>query len=87
AAPALAVKVLATDAGHLVGHKAQHVHGGIGVDISYPIHRFLYWSRALGSTQGGSERALQHLGDWLAGNDALGWKYDLPEDSGAAHAL
>jgi len=87
AAPALAVKVLATDAGHLVGHKAQHVHGGIGVDISYPIHRFLYWSRALGSTLGGSEASLQRLGDWLAGHDTLGWKYDLPEDSGAAHAV
>lgn len=86
-AQALAVKVLAADAGHLVGHKAQHVHGGIGVDLTYPIHRFLYWSRALGITQGGSERALQHLGDWLAGNDALGWKYDLPEDLGERHAL
>lgn len=81
-AQALAVKVLAADAGHLVGHKAQHVHGGIGVDLSYPIHRFLYWSRVLGVTLGGSEQALQHLGDWLAGNDALGWKYDLPEDLG-----
>lgn len=91
AAQALAVKVLAADAGHLVGHKAQHVHGGIGVDISYPIHRFLYWSRALGITLGGSEQALQHLGDWLAGHDALGWKYDLPEDlaehPGEPHAV
>ena len=64
-AQALAVKVLAADAGHLVGHKAQHVHGGIGVDLSYPIHRFLYWSRALGITLGGSEPALQQLGDCL----------------------
>ena len=90
-AQALAVKVLAADAGHLVGHKAQHVHGGIGVDLSYPIHRFLYWSRALGITLGGSEPALQQLGDWLAGHDTLGWKYDLPDDlaaePGAKHAV
>lgn len=90
-AQALAVKVLAADAGHGVGHKAQHVHGGIGVDISYPIHRFLYWSRALGSTLGGGEPALQQLGDWLASHEALGWKYDLPEDQGvdpgAPHAV
>lgn len=81
-----AVKVLAARAAHLVGHKAQHVHGGMGVDVTYPIHRYLYWSRALANTLGGEAPALERLGDWLAGNDCLGWKYDLPEDRGAAHA-
>ena len=76
---ALAVKYLAAECGHLVGHKAQHVHGGIGVDLTYPIHRFLYWSRALGITLGGSAATLERLGDWLANNDKLGWKYDLEE--------
>lgn len=88
---ALAVKVLAAQAAHLVGHKAQHVHGGMGVDVTYPIHRFLYWSRALAGTLGGAEAALERLGDWLAHDDRLGWKYDLPEDlgqdSGAPHAV
>ena len=50
---ALAVKYLANECGHLVGHKAQHVHGGIGVDLTYPIHRYLYWSRSLASQHGG----------------------------------
>jgi len=76
---ALAVKYLASECGHLVGHKAQHVHGGIGVDLTYPIHRYLYWSRALGITLGGSAATLERLGDWLANNDKLGWKYDLEE--------
>ena len=76
---ALAVKYLAAECGHLVGHKAQHVHGGIGVDLTYPIHRYLYWSRALGITLGGSAATLERLGDWLANNDKLGWKYDLEE--------
>jgi alkylation response protein AidB-like acyl-CoA dehydrogenase len=79
---ALAVKVLAAQAAHLVGHKAQHVHGGMGVDVTYPIHRYLYWSRALAFSLGGAEPALQRLGDWLAADDRLGWKYDLPEDLG-----
>jgi alkylation response protein AidB-like acyl-CoA dehydrogenase len=79
---ALAVKVLAAQAAHVVGHKAQHVHGGIGVDVTYPIHRFLYWSRALAFSLGGAEASLQRLGDWLATDDRLGWKYDLPEDLG-----
>lgn len=77
---ALALRALACDTGHRTGHMAQHVHGGMGVDITYPIHRFLYWSRALGSAQGGTEAHLSRLGDWLADNDNLGWKYDLPED-------
>jgi alkylation response protein AidB-like acyl-CoA dehydrogenase len=79
AAEALALKYLAGECGHLVGHKAQHVHGGIGVDLTYPIHRYLYWSRALGLTLGGAAATLERLGDWLANNDTLGWKYDLEE--------
>lgn len=70
---------LACEAGHRIGHVAQHVHGGIGVDLTYPIHRFLYWSRALGIALGGSAACLERLGDWLSDNDKLGWKYDLEE--------
>ncbi len=81
AAPqAWATRALANDTGHRAGHMAQHVHGGIGVDITYPIHRFLFWSRALGMALGGTEHHLARLGDWLADNDTLGWKYDAPED-------
>jgi alkylation response protein AidB-like acyl-CoA dehydrogenase len=77
AAEADATKYLAGEAGHRIGHLAQHLHGGIGVDVSYPIHRFQLWSRALGMTHGGSAAALSRLGDWLAGHEVLGWKYDL----------
>ena len=76
---ALATAWQACEAGHLIGHNAQHVHGGIGVDLTYPIHRFLYWSRALGCALGGSAACLERLGDWLSHNDKLGWKYDLAE--------
>ncbi|HSW19433.1 MAG TPA: acyl-CoA dehydrogenase family protein [Ramlibacter sp.] len=76
-----ATRALANDTGHRVGHMAQHVHGGIGVDVTYPIHRFLYWSRALAVALGGAEHHLSQLGDWLADNDNLGWKYDLDEDA------
>ncbi|WP_150303718.1 acyl-CoA dehydrogenase family protein [Pseudomonas saliphila] len=77
---ALATRYLACEAAHLVGHKAQHVHGGIGVDLTYPIHRFLYWSRHLTTVLGGPAANLERLGDWLANNDKLGWKYDLDEN-------
>ncbi|MEX5687606.1 acyl-CoA dehydrogenase family protein [Pseudomonas silesiensis] len=76
---ALATAWMACEAGHRIGHVAQHVHGGIGVDLTYPIHRFLYWSRGLCLALGGSAANLERLGDWLNDNDKLGWKYDLEE--------
>ena len=76
---ALATAWQACEAAHLIGHNAQHVHGGIGVDLSYPMHRFLYWSRALSCALGGSAASLERLGDWLSHHDTLGWKYDLAE--------
>jgi alkylation response protein AidB-like acyl-CoA dehydrogenase len=86
AAPqAWATRTLANDTGHRAGHMAQHVHGGIGVDLTYPIHRFMFWTRALGAALGGTEHHLAKLGDWLANNDTLGWKYDASEDLGASH--
>lgn len=78
---ALATAWLACEAGHKIGHTAQHVHGGIGVDLTYPIHRFLYWSRALSLGLGGSRATLERLGYWLATHDTLGWKYDLEENN------
>lgn len=76
---ALSTRILSAEAAHLVGHKAQHVHGGVGVDLTYPIHRFLYWSRHLSMVLGSPQADLERLGDWLANNDKLGWKYDLEE--------
>lgn len=76
---AYATRVLACEAGHLVGHAAQHVHGGIGVDITYPVHRFGCWSRQLNIAHGGVEQNLAALGSWIARNDNLGWKYDSEE--------
>ena len=80
AAPhASAARVQANETGHRAGHMAQHVHGGIGVDITYPIHRFLLWNRALALALGGVDHHLTQLGDWLVENDNLGWKYNAPE--------
>jgi hypothetical protein len=46
-------KFWAADAGHRVLHACQHVHGGIGVDRDYPLHRYLLRTKqyefALGS--------------------------------------
>lgn len=67
-----AVKAWACDCGYHVTHAAQHMHGGIGVDLSYPIHRFTLWSRALEMTFGGKPAQLAALGQWLASPEAHG---------------
>ena len=60
------VKSWACDCAHRVSHAAQHMHGGIGVDTSYPIHRFTLWSRALELSLGGVGAQLATLGAQLA---------------------
>ena len=60
------VRAWTCDAGHRVTHAAQHMHGGIGDDISYPIHRYTYWSRAIEIACGGVSESLSDLGAWLA---------------------
>lgn len=75
-----AVRTQSNELGLKVGRVAQHVHGGMGVDVTYHIHRFMFWCRALAAELGSAEQHLEALGRWLADNDTLGWKYDLPED-------
>ena len=75
-----AVRAQSNELGLKVGRVAQHVHGGMGVDVTYHIHRFMFWCRALAAEFGSADQHLEALGQWLADNDKLGWKYDLPED-------
>lgn len=63
---AAVVRAWTCDTGHRVTHAAQHMHGGIGVDVSYPIHRYTYWSRAIEIASGGVSANLAALGQWLA---------------------
>jgi alkylation response protein AidB-like acyl-CoA dehydrogenase len=52
--------------GQRVVHTAQHLHGGIGSDVDYPIHRFFLWSKQLELTLGGASQQLARLGAMLA---------------------
>jgi alkylation response protein AidB-like acyl-CoA dehydrogenase len=56
----------ANQCSHRVAHAAMHLHGGIGADTSYPIHRVLLMSRALELVLGGSRRQIARIGDRLA---------------------
>ncbi|MDG2304006.1 MAG: acyl-CoA/acyl-ACP dehydrogenase [Candidatus Binatia bacterium] len=53
-------------AGHRVAHSVQHLHGGIGADIEYPIHRFFLWAKQTEYAMGGASVHLARLGALLA---------------------
>lgn len=55
----------ACTAGHRVVHTAQHLHGGIGSDVEYPIHRYFLWAKQIGLALGGASRQLARLGAQL----------------------
>jgi 3-oxocholest-4-en-26-oyl-CoA dehydrogenase beta subunit len=52
--------------GHRVAHAAQHLHGGIGADLEYPIHRYFLWAKQTEYALGGASAHLARLGRLLA---------------------
>ncbi len=56
-----AAKWWAGEAGHRCLHTALHLHGGIGNDVDYPLHRYFLWARQIGLTLGGPESQLDRL--------------------------
>ncbi len=56
----------AADAGFRVMHAAVHVHGGVGVDRDYPLHRHFLLARQLELTLGNGEEHLAALGRSIA---------------------
>jgi alkylation response protein AidB-like acyl-CoA dehydrogenase len=54
-------KFWASDGGHRVAYAAEHLHGGIGSDVDYPIHRYYLWARQIELTLGSSTPQLERL--------------------------
>ena len=64
---ALAIaKFWASEGGDRVTYAAQHLHGGIGVDIEYPIHRYYLWARQIGMHLGSAPEQLARIGETFA---------------------
>ena len=47
-------------------HACQHLHGGMGADIDYPVHRYFLWGKQIEDTLGGASATLSRLGRRLA---------------------
>lgn len=59
-------KYWACEGGFRVVHAAVHVHGGVGVDRDYPLHRHFLAARHMELTLGHAEQHLADLGRQLA---------------------
>jgi hypothetical protein len=67
AGPAIAAaKWWAAEAGSRVVHTAQHLHGGIGSDVEYPVHRYFLWSKQNELLLGGASEQAARIGARLA---------------------
>jgi 3-oxocholest-4-en-26-oyl-CoA dehydrogenase beta subunit len=56
----------AAEGGQHCVHVTQHLHGGMGADITYPVHRFFLWGKQIELLVGGASALLAALGDALA---------------------
>jgi 3-oxocholest-4-en-26-oyl-CoA dehydrogenase beta subunit len=59
-------KFWAADAGHRVAHTAVHVHGGLGIDTSHPVHRYFVAAKHHEFALGGATAQLRLIGAALA---------------------
>jgi alkylation response protein AidB-like acyl-CoA dehydrogenase len=59
-------KYFACEGGARVTYAAQHLHGGIGVDLDYALHRYYLWARQIGIQLGSGAWQLAKLGEMLA---------------------
>jgi alkylation response protein AidB-like acyl-CoA dehydrogenase len=49
-----------------VTSSAVHLHGGLGVDVSFPLHRWFLAGKVDELGLGGASRSLERLGDLIA---------------------
>jgi len=64
-------KYWASMAGHRVTHTCQHLHGGIGSDVEYPLHRYYLWFKQMDLTMGGGSKQLADLGALIAKDSSI----------------
>ena len=55
-------KFWAAEGGSRIGHAALHVHGGISIDVDYPIHRYFLWIKQIEFTLGSATPQLLNIG-------------------------
>jgi len=59
-------KFWAAEGGQSASVACQHLHGGIGIDLDYPLHRHFVWAIHLEHELGSAKHHLEHLGRGIA---------------------
>jgi acyl-CoA dehydrogenase len=59
-------KFWAAEGGNHIGHAALHIHGGISIDVDFPIHRYFLWLKRYEFTLGSATPELLRIGKALA---------------------
>ena len=62
----LVAKWWASEAGQHAVHITQHLHGGMGADVDYPVHRYYLWGKQIEDMLGGASAQLARIGRTLA---------------------
>ena len=70
--PVLTAAWWASEAGQRCVHLTQHLHGGMGADITYPVHRFFLHGKQIELMCGAASSLLAALGDALADRPLAG---------------
>jgi alkylation response protein AidB-like acyl-CoA dehydrogenase len=56
----------ASQGGPEVVTACQHLHGGIGADIDYPVHRYFQWGIQIANVLGSASLHLARLGNLIS---------------------
>jgi alkylation response protein AidB-like acyl-CoA dehydrogenase len=59
-------KFWAAEGGQFAAYACQHLHGGIGIDVDYPLHRYFTWAIQIEHELGSARHQLERLGHKIA---------------------
>jgi alkylation response protein AidB-like acyl-CoA dehydrogenase len=65
-------KFWAAEGGQFASFACQHLHGGIGIDTDYPLHRYFTWAIQIEHELGSASRQLERLGGSIAAHGLPG---------------
>jgi alkylation response protein AidB-like acyl-CoA dehydrogenase len=62
----MVAKYMASEGGQFAAFACQHLHGGIGIDVDYPLHRYFKWAIQIEHELGSARHQLDRLGRRIA---------------------
>jgi alkylation response protein AidB-like acyl-CoA dehydrogenase len=65
----MVAKYMASEGGQFVAFACQHLHGGVGIDVDYPLHRYFKWAIQIEHEFGSARHQLDRLGRRIAAAD------------------